>query len=141
MKIYHLLYLSDQSAQMTLSGLQQILDVSIHNNQANALTGMLTYRSPHFLQCLEGDEAIVKTLFSKLAKDPRHTNMKIILTFTDEERMFPLWNMGSVTNDNDQRQLIDFAESLGSRNESCGVAPKAEAIAIFKAFSKRYSLS
>lgn len=141
MKIYHLLYLSDQSTQMTLSGLQQILDVSTRNNKSNAITGMLIYRSPHFLQCLEGDEEIVMALFSKLAKDSRHTNVKLILTFTDEERMFPLWNMGSVTNDNDQRQLMNFAKSLEGKNESSGITPKAEAINIFKSFTIKYSLS
>jgi hypothetical protein len=141
MKIYHLLYLSSQSAQMTLNGLQQILDISVQNNKVKAVTGMLIYRSPHFLQCLEGDEAIVTALYSKIEKDSRHTKVKKILNFTDSERMFPLWNMGSVNNENDQRQLIDFVKSLGGNHESLGMTPKADAVTIFKSFTKRFSLS
>ena len=95
--IYKLLYCSQESFKYTnkyLQTLDDILKVSRENNSKNNITGVLIYSNGDLLQLLEGDEDKVTNLYSKIAVDSRHTNIKILMKGESEDRNFPDWFMG-----------------------------------------------
>lgn len=73
--------------------LSQILDESRSWNADHGLTGLLLYRDGNFLQVLEGEEADVREIFTKISRDPRHKNIIVVLDEEVEERFFPEWEM------------------------------------------------
>jgi hypothetical protein len=71
-----------------------LLALSRDNNAKYGLTGMLLYRRGRFLQVLEGPEDMVRRRMSIIAADPEHTDVRILLQETTDERQFPDWTMG-----------------------------------------------
>ncbi|MHA7281485.1 BLUF domain-containing protein [Arthrobacter sp. TMS2-4] len=71
-----------------------LLALSRDNNARNGLTGMLLYRNGRFLQVLEGPEDVLRRRMSIIAADPEHTDVRILLQATIDERQFPDWTMG-----------------------------------------------
>ena len=60
--------------------LQDVRDILKEARDFNALhniSGILYYADQHYFQCLEGDEAALELLMSKLLKDPRHKDMVV----------------------------------------------------------------
>ena len=64
------------------------------NNADAGVTGMLTYHNATFIQLLEGDKLAVQPLLSKIRKDPRHENVRILWEGPIPERGFAAWSMG-----------------------------------------------
>lgn len=64
------------------------------NNARHELTGMLLYRNGRFLQVLEGPEDQLRRRMSIIAADPEHTDVRVLLQETIDERQFPDWTMG-----------------------------------------------
>ena len=71
----------------------RILTKSRSNNRKNGLVGVLYFGDGAFFQCLEGDEDAINTLFSKIEKDPRHKDIKIISKKSISKFSFPDWAM------------------------------------------------
>ncbi len=63
------------------------------NNHLNQVTGMLFYRAGHFLQVIEGEKHIIETLYSKIARDSRHIEIRTLLEGDIGNRMFGHWDM------------------------------------------------
>jgi len=55
---------------------------------------MLLYKDGNFMRILEGDEAIVRTLFAKIKDDQRHYGIITLMEGTQTERQFPDWSIG-----------------------------------------------
>jgi hypothetical protein len=64
------------------------------NNPDKGLTGMLLHGNGTFLQVLEGEDAIVDGLIETIARDPRHTDMKIVSREPISSRQYADWSMG-----------------------------------------------
>ncbi|WP_338403136.1 BLUF domain-containing protein [Arthrobacter bussei] len=75
-------------------GLGALLALCRANNARNELTGMLLYRNGRFLQVLEGPEDQLRRRMSIIAADPEHTDVRVLLQETIDERQFPDWTMG-----------------------------------------------
>ncbi len=58
--------------------LRSILEVSVRNNAAVAVTGMLLRHCDHFIQALEGSAAAVEAIYRRVQRDPRHQDIKLI---------------------------------------------------------------
>ncbi|WDF32572.1 BLUF domain-containing protein [Arthrobacter agilis] len=71
-----------------------LLALSRDNNARHDLTGMLLYRNGRFLQVLEGPEDALRRRMSIIAADPEHTDVRVLLQETIDERQFPDWTMG-----------------------------------------------
>lgn len=71
----------------------RILAKSRINNRKHGLVGVLYFGDGAFFQCLEGDEAAVNTLFSKIEQDPRHRDVKLISKKYVSKLSFPDWAM------------------------------------------------
>ena len=56
----------------------RILVQSRRNNPRIGLVGALYYADGCFFQCLEGSSASLDTVYTRIALDPRHTNLKML---------------------------------------------------------------
>lgn len=72
---------------------QHILPVSRRNNSLLDVTGVLVCTPQHFVQALEGPDAVVDLLFDKIVKDARHQDIRIIKQRQLPHRQFGAWAM------------------------------------------------
>jgi hypothetical protein len=73
--------------------LQDIVEVARTQNERLSVTGALLYTEDHFAQILEGPAAAVADLMEQIARDPRHTDLKVIWTDAPDMRVFPEWSL------------------------------------------------
>ncbi|MEV7756993.1 BLUF domain-containing protein [Microbacterium sp. NPDC089180] len=74
--------------------LAELLAQSRRSNHERDLSGMLLYRRGRFFQVLEGPKDAVDELMAKIRRDPRHDEIRVLLTEEIEERRFEEWTMG-----------------------------------------------
>ncbi|MEM1104951.1 MAG: BLUF domain-containing protein [Pseudomonadota bacterium] len=91
--MYRLVYVSHARSDLTDADIGNILDVSVNNNYERFITGFLVQAQGRFMQVLEGEEAEVKGIYSKIADDPRHDGVTQIVGERIKERAFPDWSM------------------------------------------------
>jgi hypothetical protein len=53
----------------------------------------LLYADGNFMQALEGEEAVLDDLTTKIGRDPRHKAMKMLLRWPIAQRQFDRWSM------------------------------------------------
>jgi hypothetical protein len=70
-----------------------ILTTSRRQNRKNKLVGALYFGNGYFFQCLEGTKQNIDTLYAKLEKDERHTELKILSLESIEKVAFSSWEM------------------------------------------------
>ncbi|WP_199053122.1 BLUF domain-containing protein [Aquitalea sp. ASV15] len=92
--LIQLIYSSTASAAFSAEELTAILQQSVSNNQANAVTGLLLYTHGSFLQLLEGSPAAVDATYARIARDPRHHSIEPHLRTPIHQREFSQWHMG-----------------------------------------------
>jgi hypothetical protein len=81
-----------------------------HNMRAE-ITGLLTYHAGRFAQLLEGPESEVGALMIRIAADPRHHSLKIIVNGPIHIRRYADWSMAyRVPKDFMRDQLDDLLE-------------------------------
>jgi hypothetical protein len=71
-----------------------ILRQSKANNPTIGITGVLCFSDGIFLQVLEGGRSAVNRLYNRIAADPRHTAVEVLLYEEIGERRFASWSMG-----------------------------------------------
>ena len=74
--------------------LADLLAQSRRSNHEHDLSGMLLYRRGRFFQVLEGPKDAVDELMAKIRRDPRHDEVRVLLTEQIAERRFEEWTMG-----------------------------------------------
>lgn len=74
----------------TLAG---ILVQARHNNRRDDITGALICRHDLYIQLIEGPAPAIDALFTRIAKDDRHSDVHLSLSDTVSERIFPEWEM------------------------------------------------
>ena len=72
---------------------RDILYTSVEMNRSNGLNGALLATRSHFLQFLEGEYEKVNATFTRIAEDPRHTDVELIAFDSVENGIFDSWNM------------------------------------------------
>lgn len=87
-------YLSEETAPFSPEALLELLTQCHANNPLRGLTGLLVYGNGTFLQSLEGEVAAVDTLMEKIARDPRHRNLRMLRRESITERLHADWSMG-----------------------------------------------
>lgn len=88
------LYTSESEAQLSETDVQVILGESQVRNRRADITGMLVRTGSHFLQILEGRAEPVAALLSKIEKDARHRDVRVLARLAIERRAFSQWSMG-----------------------------------------------
>lgn len=109
--MFHLVYTSYSTAPFSEEELIQLLNQSRVSNKKLDITGMLVYLDNKFIQVLEGERAAVVKLYEKIAGDPRHKKVALLLEGNTRERIFKDWSMGfkKITN-NEFEELTGFKD-------------------------------
>jgi hypothetical protein len=92
--VLSLTYVSSASELMDADELVELLEQSRAANERRGVTGMLLYRDGNILQCLEGEEPVVRELYDTISADPRHRGVISLVEEEVETRSFPDWSMG-----------------------------------------------
>jgi len=104
--LLRLVYSSCATRAFDAPELVELLNGARTNNERLAVSGMLLYAAPTFLQVLEGDPEVVENLYDKIEADERHDGTRILLREEVEERDFADWSMGFVQADREMLQSI-----------------------------------
>ena len=100
-------YISTSARPMDTEQLLGLLSHCLNYNSSHAITGMLLYGDGIFLQALEGEDELVSSLYSKIEKDERHRDVKLLHRNTIQERQYSEWSMGFQRLSGDDLQAIE----------------------------------
>jgi hypothetical protein len=98
--------------------IESILDDSRSKNVDRDITGALLVWQDYVVQTLEGEEAVVRGLYEKIAVDPRHEAVTLLEAQPVESRAFSRWSMARIS-DNDQPSGMPILT-----NQPAGAAPE-----------------
>lgn len=91
--MYHIIYSSQATEAMTLTTLVVLLMQARALNERQHITGALVYGDGQFMQVMEGEEAVIKTLYERIVQDPRHHNVRKLAEGPIAMRSFTQWSM------------------------------------------------
>lgn len=94
--MHRLVYTSTQAVPLKSSDFERLCAQASVNNQTLGLTGILLFNGREFLQCLEGAQEQISTLFKSIALDSRHRDIQIHRFGAVSERWFEGWGMQGV---------------------------------------------
>jgi hypothetical protein len=92
--MHALIYSSRAAAGTDRDALRDILAASRSRNAEVGVTGCLLYSGTAFLQVLEGDEDAVRATFARIRRDPRHTDVRVLVDEETPDRAHGDWSMG-----------------------------------------------
>jgi Sensors of blue-light using FAD len=92
--IFQTFYVSRASAEFDNQAVQAILHASRRHNARVDVTGCLLFSGRCFAQVLEGDEAVVMQLASRISADARHADVRFLFEVRRGEREYCDWSMG-----------------------------------------------
>ena len=90
---HQIMYSSQATEPMTVTGLEAILTDARTGNEARNVTGALVYVDGVFFQIIEGDKDVVHNLMASIASDSRHHSVKIFYDAEVAARAFESWSM------------------------------------------------
>jgi hypothetical protein len=91
--MFELVYHSSSNSDISEKDIKDILDVSRRFNEDNEITGCLLFHNNSFVQILEGEENVVRQLYSRIEKDKRHFEVELLSSGIKGERFFDDWTM------------------------------------------------
>ncbi len=92
--MYFIVYVSSAAHEFRTPELLGLLDRARVNNARLGVTGMLVYKDGNFMQVLEGEEAVVRDLATRIGSDSRHRGLIRLIEGPQDQRQFPEWSMG-----------------------------------------------
>ncbi|AZP11695.1 BLUF domain-containing protein [Undibacterium parvum] len=92
--LVRLLYASRATDDKLCEMVQSIMQQSREHNPQNGITGILCHSDQVFMQVLEGGREAINTLYGKILRDPRHTDVVILHYEEISERRYSGWTMG-----------------------------------------------
>ena len=132
---FQLIYSSAAAPSFNTEELPQLLESARENNSKLNITGMLLFHEGSFIQVLTGPKTNVEPLFDKIARDPRHTETRILFRGDVDERSFDDWSMGFYqTSKNTNKELPGFSDVLKSGFVVEDEESKSRAIEVLEAF-------
>ncbi len=96
--LYQFIYIS-RITSIGLSGastLNDIAKISIQNNEAEGISGILCYGNGYFFQYIEGTEQALTNLKNSLLRDERHKDVQTLDFSAISERRFTSWSLRSI---------------------------------------------
>jgi hypothetical protein len=92
--MFSLVYISSAVTPFSPAELAELLEISRRNNGPLGITGLLLYKDGNVMQALEGEKAAVHSLYSRIARDPRHRGVQTLWQGAVDQRQFDEWSMG-----------------------------------------------
>ena len=116
--IFQLLYVSSATADLNEEALLEILSGSQQRNAAREITGLLLHSDGNIIQIIEGAEAAVEALFTKIERDSRHRQVMVLSRKFVEKRDFPEYKMGfkRVSTQTLSEELPGFTDMVEEKN-------------------------
>jgi hypothetical protein len=135
MSLHQLVYISKATKIFDSNSLFKILEAAKNNNSHQDITGSLLYDGGRFIQILEGEKDTITSLYEKISKDPRHSNVKILYLEEASIRLFPTWSMSMLNLQVDKpKNLSELKKILGQIDEKKKLGSTPLVIKLFKAF-------
>ena len=94
--VYRSIPVFSGSVSSYLGEVDAILATARRRNPAAGVTGAMLFNEDWFVQLLEGEEAHVRATYDRIAADPRHEDVELLVQMPCESRRFPDWSMGFV---------------------------------------------
>ncbi len=134
--MFHLIYTSREKQEFAPADLKKLLTSSRFRNHEISVTGILVYQSGVFLQALEGEQEAVQSTFSRIEKDTRHRDVRVLHRHVtiDKRRMFGEWSMAFADANGVAQVLRGFMDVY--KGLSLSDLDAARAADILNAFSK-----
>lgn len=92
-QLIHLVYASAARREHSDEELARLLEAAGRRNAELGITGMLLHIEGSFFQVLEGEAEAVDGLFARIASDPRHGGVTVIVREPIVRRAFAGWTM------------------------------------------------
>jgi hypothetical protein len=92
--LIHCIYASAATRRLENEDLASLLEEARASNERMGLTGMLLHVEGSFLQVLEGQASVVDPLYARIARDPRHEQVTLVIHEPIAKRAFQGWTMG-----------------------------------------------
>lgn len=89
-----IVYISSPVPSLPVGAVDSVLRVARNNNAANDVTGLLIFNGRYFVQCIEGNKDAIQATYSKIERDRRHSELRVLFDGEITERSFPNWSMG-----------------------------------------------
>jgi Sensors of blue-light using FAD len=89
-----LVYVSTCAPGLSLDDVCAIMQTAERSNREDGISGMLCWSGEFFLQCLEGERAVVSRLYSRICNDSRHADIELIVAAPTSVRWFSEWGLG-----------------------------------------------
>lgn len=93
------LYVSSAAPGLTLAEIDRVLQAARLRNARERVSGLLLYGGGNFMQYFEGPQKPVDDLRERLAHDPRHHDMRILLHDPLDKPRYADWRMGFLSNE------------------------------------------
>lgn len=90
-----------------------LLGILSHSRRANAqrgITGVLYYGDGYFLHCMEGEQKVITAVMNRMATDPRHHNLEVVMLEPIEHLSFSQWRMRFARTDQAVTQMLQQHE-------------------------------
>jgi hypothetical protein len=91
--MHHIVYMSHAKEHLTPTTLVALLMQARLLNERQQVTGALVYGNGRFIQIIEGEEAVIKDLYERIARDSRHRNVFKLADKPIADRRFAEWSM------------------------------------------------
>lgn len=94
MDLHTIVFMSTAIRPFSELELSNLSLIASSNNERAGITGLLIYCDGNFIEVLEGEKDKLDTMFGKIARDPRHTEIEVLLSTRIKERNFISSSMG-----------------------------------------------
>lgn len=91
-----LIYKSRSLVPLDWEIVREISSASERNNSRDGVNGVLLATQNHFLQILEGTYEGVNTVFRRIARDERHTELSLVDFSVIDAQLFDGWGMRGI---------------------------------------------
>jgi hypothetical protein len=88
-----LIYTSVQVPGFDPQAFEHLCEQAARNNRRLGIEGLLLCNGVEFMQCLEGPRESVAAVYTKIVKDPRHSDIRLLVSEVTNELMFEKWSM------------------------------------------------
>ncbi|MDM0010580.1 BLUF domain-containing protein [Variovorax sp. J22G73] len=93
-EIFELLYTSQDAMKMTVQEARKLAKSASVQNAKLGITGMLVFDGERFCQHLEGAPEAIRKMFEKILRDPRHADIRVLVSGSSNLRKFKNFSMG-----------------------------------------------
>lgn len=136
MSLNQLVYVSQSVRKMSRQDLLEIQQAARANNELIDVTGSLFYNGGWFLQVLEGPASTLSQLYTKIERDPRHKNSRVLYNEPASFRTFPRWGMNMINLDDRQAdkydELVEVIDAARANRRIGAASPAVMLLRIFQ---------